>query len=443
MGLFGSKDKKKKHNVTRKMPVIKSLEYENKSIESLIKELSKYRKVVAQTPNKLLEEILKRLNKNYKLMGIRHIGGEGAIVRVTNRLGRSLAVKIAVPYLSKRGKGKVDVRELPDDYLEVTQEYINEFQERFIKGTEKQDQIYQTIHDEGIEFICVPRVDLYEKPALYLEMDWIEGKPVIDWLQERNDIEYSLNLYLLLCDCIEFIHDRGVIHRDIKTPNLFFTKSNKNIDQIAVLDWNMAKTPGELGVTIPGQAIGTPKYSSPKQFLFRRAVNASYPDDIWSLGLCLWEFYHHRYLPEVLTIDDYKTENIESFELYHKSLVNSMPDVFKPVFSKSIALNEIERYQKISDFKKDLEAAIANFGFDVSPQQHQEMFFKTFNEGSNIATTPEILEDKPDIIFDTLLTINSLDICEDCNYKKGCKGKDVAWCKTFIKAILDVNKYMK
>src|SRR6185295_13645007 len=81
---------------------------------------------------------------------------------------------------------------------------------------------------------------------------------------------------------------QGLIHRDLKPPNVLFDESGKPF----VTDFGLAKRLGQTGPTGVGAPMGTPGYMAPEQAAGRTDVTAS--ADIYSLGAILYELVAGR-----------------------------------------------------------------------------------------------------------------------------------------------------
>jgi len=91
---------------------------------------------------------------------------------------------------------------------------------------------------------------------------------------------------LQACEALAEAHAIGIVHRDIKLPNLFLTRAANGRGLLKVLDFGVSKTVTEGDVTQTAAVLGSPKYMSPEQMNDPRHVDGR--TDIWSLGVCLY-----------------------------------------------------------------------------------------------------------------------------------------------------------
>ncbi len=96
-----------------------------------------------------------------------------------------------------------------------------------------------------------------------------------------------MNWFVQLCFAVKYIHDKKILHRDLKSSNIFIC-SNGNIK---LGDFGIAKVlknTNEFAKTI----VGTPYYLSP-EICLRKPYNQK--SDIWSMGCILFELMNLRH----------------------------------------------------------------------------------------------------------------------------------------------------
>jgi serine/threonine-protein kinase len=107
--------------------------------------------------------------------------------------------------------------------------------------------------------------------------------------QRRFGRHRLLAAFQLVCQCIDYAHQRGVVHRDIKPANIMFG----DFGEVYVLDWGVARVgTSPAGITLgipdtPSGVSGTPGYMPPEQLAETAAVDGR--TDIYALGAILFE----------------------------------------------------------------------------------------------------------------------------------------------------------
>src|SRR5712691_3358267 len=131
-----------------------------------------------------------------------------------------------------------------------------------------------------------------EQSLLYLVMPFIEGGTLTAYLHRSlPDLSEVAAIYLQLLDAVEYAHDEGLIHRDIKSSNVLLEPRRGGMLHVYLADFGLVRTwqPGEQeqeGKPIPlDQIPGTPYYMAPEQT--RGIVTAS--TDIYALGVLLYQ----------------------------------------------------------------------------------------------------------------------------------------------------------
>ena len=120
---------------------------------------------------------------------------------------------------------------------------------------------------------------------LYLDMRLIEGRPLGSVLSDTGkglDPAFAVNVIEQVAAALDAAHAAGLIHRDVKPSNILITGR-----QFAYLiDFGLARTAGEAGLTTAGSTLGTLAYMAPERFDGGQADPSS---DIYGLACVLYE----------------------------------------------------------------------------------------------------------------------------------------------------------
>jgi len=134
--------------------------------------------------------------------------------------------------------------------------------------------------------------------SVYLVMEYVEGETVAHRLTRGPlPVMDSVRTAMQVADALSEAHERGIVHRDIKSANIIVTPRG----QVKVLDFGLAKFTEAPGIslesqrtferTVAGTVLGTASYMSPEQAL-GRAVDAR--SDLFSLGVVFFEMLTGR-----------------------------------------------------------------------------------------------------------------------------------------------------
>lgn len=163
--------------------------------------------------------------------------------------------------------------------------------------------------------------------VLFYAMEMVGGGTVKDLLETRGTFEWPVVVELArqICSALQYAHNHGVIHRDLKPGNLFLTKSG----EVKLGDFGIARDLRNTDLTSSGMTVGTHAYMAPEQIT--GDVSISGKADLYALGCCLYEMLVGR-----------KTFNGENFaQLFEQHLRTPPPRVRDAVPDCPPELDEI------------------------------------------------------------------------------------------------------
>uniref|UniRef100_F6Q4V3 non-specific serine/threonine protein kinase n=1 Tax=Monodelphis domestica TaxID=13616 RepID=F6Q4V3_MONDO len=133
--------------------------------------------------------------------------------------------------------------------------------------------------------IVLYRESFEESGSLYIVMDYCEGGDLYKRINAQKGVLFPedqiMDWFVQICLALKHVHDRKILHRDIKSQNIFLTKDGT----IQLGDFGIARVLNST-VELARTCIGTPYYLSPEICENKPYNNKS---DIWALGCVLYE----------------------------------------------------------------------------------------------------------------------------------------------------------
>ncbi|GEM_PF-2792551 len=198
-------------------------------------------------------------------------------------------------------------------------------------------------------------VSLYEigeeRGTYFIAMQYIEGRPLdLFWKEELIDFRTSVNVVIQCLDALEYAHDKGLVHLDVKPQNILVDDDGRAY----LADFGLAR--GVTGLRQTGALAGTPKYMSPEQAAGRPAVDVR--SDIYSLGLTLYNLltYTHPFEGEDVHL---VLKNVISGDFPRpRDINNRIPARLEAVVLKAMERKPSRRYATAAEFRADLQSVL-------------------------------------------------------------------------------------
>ena len=181
----------------------------------------------------------------------------------------------------------------------------------------------------------------------FIAMEYVEGVTLKEVI-ETTGLKTDLCLYygMQIAEALQFAHENGVIHRDIKSTNVIVTPKN----QVKITDFGLAFRPGVSPLSITAGIAGTAAYMSPEQI---RGEKIDHRTDIWSFGVVLFEM-----LSGALPFGEYEPLLLH-FILSEQppplpSKRGRVPEELQRIVHKCLEKDPGDRYQTAADLVVDL-----------------------------------------------------------------------------------------
>lgn len=193
----------------------------------------------------------------------------------------------------------------------------------------------------------------------FIAMQFIEGEPLDEKIRRNAlDLPSILNIGTQLADALTEAHSKGIVHRDIKPPNIMITTRG----DAKVMDFGLAKL--ELNVqaieseadtaallSAPGLVIGTVPYMSPEQV---RGKPVDARSDLFSLGVVLYEMVSGQRPFKGESSAETASAILTSEPPPLTRFVNDLPGELQRIVEKLLHKDPDDRYQTARDLLIDL-----------------------------------------------------------------------------------------
>ncbi len=272
----------------------------------------------------------------YRSLGVLGVGGMGVVERAEDiDIGRPVAIKRLLPEASHA--------------LGVAR-FVSEI--RIVGSLDHPNVV--PIHDVGVD----------SDGRYFFVMKYVEGQTLADiidrlaagdeaalafWTSERR-----VELMMAVLQALDYAHERGVLHRDVKPENIMVGTHG----EVRLMDWGIAR---RIGQPDPGEdatpgLIGTPAYMSPEQAAL---VELDARSDVYSAVVTLHEFFNLRHYLAHHSDSLYGLINAvqsESFDFIHSEHEGpgTLPPELRHICARGMQKDPAARYQSASELIADL-----------------------------------------------------------------------------------------
>lgn len=273
--------------------------------------------------------------KRYEIIERLGAGGMATVYQATDKnLGRDVAIKLLHEHLI----------------------YEESFKERF----EQEARLVAALnHPNIIQVFDFDMLETSNGAVYYMVMPYLVGKTLDDILDECRIEGATLphdriqQITSDIASALDYAHQNGMIHRDVKPANIIFNDHNRAI----LTDFGIARLAQQSNITQEGMIVGTPNYMAPEQALGEAVDGRS---DIYALGVILYEMLTGR--------PPFDNDGTVSVLLKHATVEPPAVSDFMPFKNEALDMvlfNVLEkdsnqRYQTGAALLQDLSAVITS-----------------------------------------------------------------------------------
>ncbi len=198
---------------------------------------------------------------------------------------------------------------------------------------------------------------------LFIVMEYIDGRDLREVIGTASTekttlpVEKILNFAIQIVSGLQAAHEKGIVHRDIKSSNIMISSADQ--EQAKIMDFGLAKVQGGPLVTAAETTLGTAAYMAPEQ---ARGEDVDPRADIWSFGIVLYEMvtgnlpFRGEYEQAVL----YSIVN-ESHQSASE-ITQNIPAKLEKIINRCLEKNRETRYQTSIELLDDLLETSENLG---------------------------------------------------------------------------------
>ena len=191
-------------------------------------------------------------------------------------------------------------------------------------------------------------------PVPFIVMEFVDGRTVRDLLIEGHRLlpERTLEIVSGVLRALEYSHQAGIVHRDIKPGNVMVTRNG----DIKVMDFGIARAMSDAQATMTqtAQVIGTAQYLSPEQ---ARGERVDARSDLYSTGCLMYELLTGR---PPFTGDSpvaIAYQHVRENPVPPSRLDPSLPPWADSIVLKAMAKSANDRYQSAAEMQADIQRA--------------------------------------------------------------------------------------
>ncbi len=267
------------------------------------------------------------LGNRYEILRVLGEGGMGAVYQARDKeLDRLIALKVIRPELA--GNPAI----------------LQRFKQELILArhiTHKNVvRIYDLGEADGIKFIT---------------MEYVDGEDLRSLLKHHGKFapQQAVQVVEQVCRALDAAHAEGVIHRDLKPQNIMRDPQGR----IVVMDFGLARSLEEPGMTQTGALVGTLEYMSPEQAL---GATLDQRSDLFAVGLIFFELLTGKVPYKADTAIASLMKRTHERAVSASDIDNSVPESLSSIVARCLERDPAVRYQSAQEIVNQLQTWESN-----------------------------------------------------------------------------------
>lgn len=211
---------------------------------------------------------------------------------------------------------------------------------------------------------------LYDQESAHIVMELVEGIDLFDLLTAtvRLPPEVAAIVALEVTSGLEYAHYRGIVHRDIKPSNVVISRSG----EVKLMDFGIARDPGNSELTQIGIAVGTPAYMAPEQI---RGDRIDFRTDMFAVGILLYEMLTgSKPWPE----EEGRSVTVKVLDEEPRPIGELLPDVpreLEKVIARCLRKDPEQRLKTTYELRRELEIYVHRV-VPIDPRGRMVLFLR-------------------------------------------------------------------
>ena len=267
------------------------------------------------------EEVQRRIG-DYEILGVLGSGGMGKVFKVRNVISdRIEAMKVLLPDLAGQ------------------QELADRFQ--------REIKLLASLNHPNIASL---QTALTLNNQLVMVMEYVEGATLSQRLEQGPiSVADAVNYTDQVLGALSYAHGRNVIHRDIKPSNMMLTPQAV----VKLMDFGIARSGGDRGLTMTGTTLGSLYYMSPEQV---KGETTDARADLYSLGVSLYEMVTGQLPFRADSNYSIMAAHVQQLPKPPIELKSDLPAALNDIILTAILKEPAQRFQSADAFRNALRS---------------------------------------------------------------------------------------